>query len=69
MVTLGSTDTAKIILTAKDNGKGKRPHQALLLLKDQETGLEAPFVMETKDTGKAAVKFVSSTLPLQSPSC
>ena len=61
-ISIGSTDAVKILLTAKDNGKGKRPHQAFLLLKDVETGLEAPFVLETKDTGKATVKIVSSAL-------
>jgi len=63
-ITLGSSDTAKILLTAKDNGKGKRPHQVFLLLKETETGLEAPFVLEAKDTGKATVKIVRTALRL-----
>jgi oligosaccharyltransferase complex subunit delta (ribophorin II) len=57
-VTLGASDTIKITLTAKDNGKGKRPHQAFVVLKDVDSGLEAPFPLTTKDTGKAVVQIV-----------
>lgn len=58
-VALGSTDTIKISLTAKDNGKGKRPHQAFVVLKDVDSGLEAPFPLTVKDTGKAVGQIVS----------
>lgn len=58
-VGLGSTDTVKIILTAKEDGKAKRPHQAFVTIKEQETGLEAPFPLTVKDTGKAVVQIVS----------
>lgn len=58
VISLGSNDVAKIILTAKDNGKAKRPHQAFLLLKEEETGLEAPFPLTVKETGKGVVQFV-----------
>ncbi len=59
-VVLGNTDIAKILLTAKSNGKASRPHQAFLLLKDDETGLEAPFPLAVKENGKAVVQIVSS---------
>lgn len=59
---LGATDTIKIILTAKDNGNAKRPHQAFLVLKDEDSGLEAPFPLTVKDTGKAVGQIVSYSL-------
>ncbi|KAH8748822.1 Oligosaccharyltransferase subunit Ribophorin II-domain-containing protein [Hyaloscypha finlandica] len=64
-VTLGSADSLKIILTATENGKAKRPHQAFLLLRDQDTGLEATFPFTVKDTGKGKVDFSQKDLPLQ----
>jgi oligosaccharyltransferase complex subunit delta (ribophorin II) len=60
-VTLGSTDSLKIILTATEAGKPKRPHQAFLLLRDQDTGLEATFPFSVKDNGKGKVDFVRAT--------
>jgi oligosaccharyltransferase complex subunit delta (ribophorin II) len=57
-VSLGSTSTLKVVLTAKDNGNGKRPHQAFLVLQDQDTGLEAPFPLTVKESGKATVQIV-----------
>jgi len=53
------SDTAKIFLTAKNNGKGTRPHQAFLLLRDPTTNLEAPFLFTTKENGKCVATIVS----------
>ncbi|PSS15245.1 hypothetical protein M430DRAFT_142785 [Amorphotheca resinae ATCC 22711] len=64
-VALGSTDTLKIILTAKEDGTAKRPHQAFLLLTDQDTGLEATLPFSVKDTGKGKVDFTQKDLPIQ----
>lgn len=61
-LTLGNTDTLKLTLVAKDNGKGKRPHQAFLVLQEQESGLEAPFPLTVKESGKAAVQIVGARL-------
>lgn len=61
-ISLGSADTLKLGLTAKDNGKGKRPHQAFLVLQEQESGLEAPFPLTVKESGKAAVQIVRTLL-------
>ena len=58
-VALGSADSVKVVLTAKDNGKGKRPHQAFVVLKEQDSGLEAPFPLTVKESGKAVVQIVS----------
>lgn len=43
---------------AKDGGKGKRPHQAFVVLQDELSGLEAPFPMTVKENGKAVVDIV-----------
>ncbi|OIW26026.1 hypothetical protein CONLIGDRAFT_672930 [Coniochaeta ligniaria NRRL 30616] len=64
-VTIGSSDTIKITLTAKDNGSGKRPHQAFVVLKDVDSGLEAPFPLTTKDTGKAVGQISQKEIPVQ----
>ncbi|KAK1755087.1 Dolichyl-diphosphooligosaccharide--protein glycosyltransferase subunit 2 [Echria macrotheca] len=64
-VTLGSTDTLKVALTAKDNGKAKRPHQAFVVLKEQDSGLEVPFPLTTKDNGKAVVHIAQKDIPVQ----
>lgn len=47
-----------MILTAKDNGQAKRPHQAFVVLQEQESGLEAPFPLTVKENGKAVVQIV-----------
>jgi oligosaccharyltransferase complex subunit delta (ribophorin II) len=57
-ITLGASDTLKIILTATEDGKAKRPHQAFLLLTDEETGLETSFPLSMKDNGKGKVDLV-----------
>ncbi|CAK7229460.1 hypothetical protein SCUCBS95973_007229 [Sporothrix curviconia] len=62
---LGSTGVAKITLTTKDNGKEKRPHQAFVLLRDVETGLEAPFPLTVKDSGKGTVQIAYKDIPAQ----
>ncbi|CAK7224261.1 hypothetical protein SBRCBS47491_005489 [Sporothrix bragantina] len=62
---LGSTSTAKITLTTKDNGKEKRPHQAFVLLRDVESGLEAPFPLTVKDSGKGVVQIAYKDIPTQ----
>jgi oligosaccharyltransferase complex subunit delta (ribophorin II) len=58
-VTLRHADTAKISLVAKDNGKGKRPHQAFVILKEEDSGLEAPFPLTVREDGRASVQIVS----------
>ncbi|EHL01074.1 hypothetical protein M7I_2935 [Glarea lozoyensis 74030] len=64
-VELGQADTLKIILTATEAGKPKRPHQAFLLLRDQDTGLETSFPLTVKDSGKGKVDFTQKDLPVQ----
>lgn len=61
-VVLGDKDTLKIVLTATENGKPKRPHQAFLLLRDQDTGLEEAFPFTVKESGKGKVDFVRTSV-------
>lgn len=58
-VQIGNGDSFKIILTAKDDGKAKRPHQAFVHLYSTKTDLSAPFPMTVKENGKAMVQIVS----------
>jgi oligosaccharyltransferase complex subunit delta (ribophorin II) len=58
-ITLGATESIKVSFTAKDNGVAKRPHQAFVFLQDIDSGLEAPFPLEVKDSGKGSVLIVS----------
>jgi oligosaccharyltransferase complex subunit delta (ribophorin II) len=62
-VVLGHTETLKIALTTKEGSKAKRPHQAFLLLKEK-SGLEAPYPLDIKSSGKATVDLVSPVLSL-----
>ncbi|KAI6246760.1 hypothetical protein HI914_04754 [Erysiphe necator] len=57
-VKLTATDTLKITLIAVEDGITKRPHQAMLLLRDQDTGLEVPFSFSMMANGKGKVEFV-----------
>jgi hypothetical protein len=45
-------------LKATEEGKAKRPHQAFLLLRDQDTGLEATLPFSVKENGKGRLDFV-----------
>lgn len=55
---LQTEDTLKISLTATENGKAKRPHQAFVILKEEDSGLEAPFALSLKSNGKGVVEIV-----------
>ncbi|PBP27593.1 oligosaccharyltransferase subunit ribophorin [Diplocarpon rosae] len=57
-VTLGTADSLKILISATEDGKAKRPHQAFLLLKDRDSGLETAFPFKVKENGKGKVELV-----------
>lgn len=59
-VTLGGSDTLKVLLTAKEDKKAKRPHQAFLRLEDRASGLETSYALAVKDNGKGKLEFVGS---------
>lgn len=63
-LTIGSTESVKVLLVAKDGGDGKRPHQAFVVLRDEASGLEAPFPMTVKENGKAVVEIVRPSIHL-----
>lgn len=59
-VTFGGADTLKVTLTTQEDGSAKRPHQAFLLLKDPETGLDISYPFSVKENGKSKVELVRS---------
>ncbi|OTA92537.1 hypothetical protein M434DRAFT_396406 [Hypoxylon sp. CO27-5] len=64
-VVFESSDSLKLLLTVKEDGKGKRPHQAFLVLREPTSGLEAPFPMTVKENGRATVEIKHADLPVQ----
>jgi oligosaccharyltransferase complex subunit delta (ribophorin II) len=66
-VQLGPSDKLKVSLTTKDGSKAKRPHQAFLMLKEKNTGLEAPYVLSLKESGKGTVELVGHPTTCVSP--
>ena len=58
-IELGASDTLKIILTTKEGGSGKRPHQTFLSLTDRATGLGTSFPFSVKESGKGKLDIVS----------
>lgn len=59
-ITLGHLDTIKVSLTTQEGGQAKRPHQAFLMVKES-SGLEAPYPLSVKESGKGIVSIVRST--------
>ncbi|ETI27007.1 hypothetical protein G647_10106 [Cladophialophora carrionii CBS 160.54] len=64
-VSLGSADTLKITFTAQEGKTAKRPHQAFLLLQDQERRLDVSYPFSVKESGKAVVSLTQRDLPAQ----
>ncbi|KAF2270935.1 hypothetical protein CC78DRAFT_563535 [Lojkania enalia] len=64
-VSLGATDTLKLLLTTVDGKKAKRPHQAFLTLTDPTTSLEESFVLNVKESGKGKLDLTHKDLPIQ----
>src|SRR5690606_27215026 len=60
---LDTTDTIKIALTTKEDGKAKRPHQAFVIIREEDTGLEAPFAFNLRGNGKGSIEIVCSQPP------
>jgi oligosaccharyltransferase complex subunit delta (ribophorin II) len=60
-IALGASDSLKIVLTAIEGKAPKRPHQALLLVKDVDTGLEISYPFSVKEGGKGKVDLVRET--------
>ncbi|KAF2823347.1 hypothetical protein CC86DRAFT_469160 [Ophiobolus disseminans] len=64
-VSLGVSDTLKLLLTIVDGKTAKRPHQAFLTLTDPITGLEESLVLNVKESGKGKVDVSQKDLPHQ----
>ncbi|KAB8249906.1 Oligosaccharyltransferase subunit Ribophorin II-domain-containing protein [Aspergillus flavus] len=64
-VSLGSADTLKVTLTAREGSSGKRAHQVFLLLQDPETGLDISYPFNVKENGKSRVELTQKDLPVQ----
>ncbi|KAH6687822.1 Oligosaccharyltransferase subunit Ribophorin II-domain-containing protein [Plectosphaerella plurivora] len=66
-LSLGAKDSIKIVLTAKESGKAKRPHQAFLVLREtaDTPGLDVHFPLTLKDNGKGVVEIAQKDLPVQ----
>ena len=60
---LGTEGSLKVLLTTTEDGKGKRPHQAFVVLREEDSGLEAPFALSLKDSGKGVVEIVTLFSP------
>ncbi|KAH7156542.1 Dolichyl-diphosphooligosaccharide--protein glycosyltransferase subunit Swp1 [Dactylonectria macrodidyma] len=63
-VVLGHKDTLTVSLTTKEGSTSKRPHQAFLIL-TESSGLEAPFPLTLKASGKGSVEITQKDLPVQ----
>ncbi|KAF7549157.1 hypothetical protein G7Z17_g6580 [Cylindrodendrum hubeiense] len=64
VVVLGHKDTLTVALTTKEGSSDKRPHQAFLIL-TESTGLEAPYPLTLKASGKGSVDITQKDLPIQ----
>uniref|UniRef100_A0A8H7TTM1 Ribophorin II C-terminal domain-containing protein n=1 Tax=Bionectria ochroleuca TaxID=29856 RepID=A0A8H7TTM1_BIOOC len=64
VVSLGVGEKIKVSLTTKEGSASKKPHQAFLILKEA-SGLEAPFPLTVKNTGKGTVEISHKDLPIQ----
>ncbi|KAJ8605279.1 hypothetical protein MRB53_041473 [Persea americana] len=68
---LTASNTLKVVLTATEDGVGKRPHQAFLTIAEQDSGLEESFAFVLKSDGKGKsqkdlpFQFLASSKPLQ----
>ncbi|KAL8807874.1 MAG: hypothetical protein Q9200_004501 [Gallowayella weberi] len=64
-ISLGESDTLKIILTVNKDKKASRPHQAFLLLREPESNLDTSFPLTVKESGKGKVELTHKDLPVQ----
>lgn len=51
-------DTLRVTLTTQEGSSAKRPHQAFLLLKDSQSGLDISYPFTVKENGKSRVELV-----------
>ena len=58
-ITLGASESVKVLVTIKEGKKAKRPHQAFLRIEDRGSHLETSYAFAVKESGKAKVEIVS----------
>lgn len=61
-VAFTGADTLRVTLTTQEGSSAKRPHQAFLLLKDGQTGLDVSYPFTVKENGKSRLELVLSPL-------
>ncbi|KAF2275032.1 uncharacterized protein EI97DRAFT_85472 [Westerdykella ornata] len=64
-ISLGASDTLKLLLTTTDGKQAKRPHQAFLTIREPVTGLEESFVLSVKENGKGKLDLSQKDLSFQ----
>ncbi|GAM38408.1 oligosaccharyltransferase subunit [Talaromyces pinophilus] len=64
-ISLGDSDSLKLLLTTQEDRSAKRPHQAFLLLKDSTTGLDVSYPFSVKNDGKSKVELSKKDIPTQ----
>ncbi|KAJ5090765.1 hypothetical protein N7532_009449 [Penicillium argentinense] len=64
-VSFAGADTLRVTLTTQEGSSAKRPHQAFLLLKDNQSGLDISYPFTVKENGKSRVELTQKELPLQ----
>ncbi|KAI4099569.1 MAG: hypothetical protein LQ345_007482 [Seirophora villosa] len=57
-VVLGAADTLKLLLTATEGKKARRPHQAFLLLREPKSDLDTSFPLSVRESGKGKLELV-----------
>ncbi|KKA29980.1 hypothetical protein TD95_002985 [Thielaviopsis punctulata] len=62
-IDLNPSDSIVVSLTPALDGKPDKPHQAMLMLRDAATGLEAPFGFAVRDSGKSVAKLTYADIP------
>ena len=61
-VSLGPEDKFKLLLTTTNGEEAKKPHQAMLLLKESHSDLEANLVIPVKSNGRGAITIATKDL-------
>ncbi|KAL8994972.1 MAG: hypothetical protein Q9188_006916 [Gyalolechia gomerana] len=64
-ISLGASDTLKLLLTTTEGRKAKRPHQAFLLLREPKSNLDTSFPLSVKESGKGKLELSHKDLPTQ----
>ncbi|PGH34886.1 oligosaccharyltransferase complex subunit delta (ribophorin II) [[Emmonsia] crescens] len=64
-LSFGDSDILKLSLTTREGSSAKRPHQAFLLLKELDSGLDLSYPLSVKESGKAKVELAQKDLPPQ----